>query len=444
MDILLDKKTPTEALIKITLKEADYQPKVEEKLKEYSKKAAIKGFRPGKVPPALIKKMYGKSILADEINHLLSHSLNDYIKDNKLKILGEPLPEKKEDEMLDLDNSKEFEFIYNIGLVDDFQYQLDESIKVNRYEIELDDAYMAETIGNLQKQFGGSEETETSEAEDQLFGSLTNEESSFEKDILLPINRVASSLQSLFLGKKVDDLISFDLRAAFPKAEELAELLDQKIEEVTDLNGTYSFKIQKVSRNKPAELNQEFFDKVFGKDAVSSEEEFREKVKETIQENYNRETENFLNHEIKERLITSTKIDTPDDFLKRWLVQTNEGKITPEDVEKEYDLYLKELKWNLIQNRILEENNLKVEHAEVLEKSKDMLRSQFQAYGGGSQIEDFLDKYAEEYLKGENGENYSRIFTQVKNERILALIKEKISVEKKTTTLDEFKKVAMN
>ncbi|MDQ3534072.1 MAG: trigger factor, partial [Bacteroidota bacterium] len=222
------------------------------------------------------------------------------------------------------------------------------------------------------------------------------------------------------------------------------EILEQTAEEVSQLTGEFSFTLQKISRKNPAELNQEFFDKVFGKDAVTSEEDFLQKIKDTIQENYNRETDNYLNHEIKEKLVENTEIDTPDDFLKRWLIESNEGKVTQEDVDKEYDLYLKELKWNLIQNKIMEENDLKVEHDEVLERSKELLRKQFMSYGGGIQMDDIVDKYAEEYLKADKGENYMRLFNQVKSEKILELIQEKVTIEEKPVSLEEFKKVASN
>ncbi|MDQ3393482.1 MAG: trigger factor [Bacteroidota bacterium] len=444
MDITLDKKTPTEALIKITLKETDYQPKVEEKLKEYSKKASIKGFRPGKVPSGLIKKMYGKSILIDEINHLLSHSLTDYIKSNDLKILGEPLPNFKEGNEIDWDNQKEFEFIYNIGLVDNFDFKLDDNIQVNKYKIDIDEKYLQESIDNLLNQFGNSKEAELSEAKDQLFGTLKQDDAQIEKEILLPLEDVTESERQIFIGKKAEDEISFDIKKTLRDEEKLSELLEKSPEEVSQLTGTFSFTIKKISRNAPAELNQEFFDKVFGKDTVSSEEEFMQKVKDTIQENYNRETENFLNHEIKEKIVANTEIATPDDFLKRWLIETNEGKVTKEDVEKEYDLYIKELKWNLIQNKIMEENDLKVEHDEVLERSKELLRKQFMQYGGGIQMDDIVDKYAEEYLKADKGENYMRLFNQVKGEKILELIQQKIKIEYKPVNLEEFKKVASN
>jgi trigger factor len=444
LDIILDKKTPTEALIKITLKETDYQPKVEEKLKEYSKKASIKGFRPGKVPPTLIKKMYGKSILVDEINHLLSHSLTDYIKDNNLKILGEPLPDLKDSNEIDWDNQKEYEFIYNIGLVDDFKFNLDESILINKYRIDIDEQYLNETMENLRTQFGDSIEVEVSEENDELFGLLKQVDSEYEKHVSITTKDIAESERNNFVGKKVEDEIIFDIKKALIEEEKLVEILEQTAEEVSQLTGEFSFTLQKISRKNPAELNQEFFDKVFGKDAVTSEEDFLQKIKDTIQENYNRETDNYLNHEIKEKLVENTEINTPDDFLKRWLIESNEGKVTQEDVDKEYDLYLKELKWNLIQNKIMEENDLKVEHDEVLERSKELLRKQFMSYGGGIQMDDIVDKYAEEYLKADKGENYMRLFNQVKSEKILELIQEKVTIEEKPVSLEEFKKVASN
>ena len=184
MDITLEKKNPTEASIKVNLTEADYQPKVQEKLKEYSKKAQIKGFRPGKVPPALIRKMYGKSIMIDEINHMLSHSVNDYIKENKLQILGEPLPVTENADKIDWDNQKNFDFQFEIGLVDEFTYSLDDK-KVTRYEIKVDDDSIADTLKNLQEQYGKMINPETSEEGDLIFGELTQVEGEYTDKMLI-------------------------------------------------------------------------------------------------------------------------------------------------------------------------------------------------------------------------------------------------------------------
>lgn len=444
MDISLDKKNNNEGLIKIKLNEADYQPKVEEKVKEYSKKATIKGFRPGKVPTGLIKKMYGKSILVDEVNHTLSHAITDYIRDNKLPILGEPLPNTEKAENIDWDNQKDFEFEYNVGLVEEFEVALDDSTKVTAYEIELSDENMTETIDNIRKQYGKMTNPEVSEKGDMIYGELSAADGDFKENILFPIDKVADALQKKFIGVKKEDVITFDLRKAIASDEELADIVQKKPEDVTEMKGEFTLTASNINRSEAADMDQEFFDKIFGEGAVSSEEEFKNKVKETISENYERETENYLNNTIREKLVDGTTIGLPDEFLKRWLLVSNEGKVTPEDIEKEYDLYTKELKWSLIQNKIAEQHEIKVENDDVKDKTKEFIRQQLAASGMAGQMDDNLDAFADNYLQSEKGENYMKMFNQVKTEKVLDFAKEKISIERKKVDVEQFKEIAMN
>lgn len=443
MDITLDKKNSTEASIKITLKEADYQPKVEEKVKEYSKKANIKGFRPGKVPPTLVRKMYGKSILVDEINHMLSHSITDYIKENKLQILGEPLPDQNESKNIDWENQKEFEFEYNIGLVDEFDYDLTK-VKVIRYKIEMDDKSLAETIDNLKQQYGKMTNPEVSQEGDYLYGELQQADGEFTATFSLPLNEVEEKERKNFIGRKKEDRIAFDIREAFKDDETIAHVTGKEKDEIAGLEGKFEFTVLNVNRQEAADLNQEFFDKIFGKDTVTSEEEFKSKVKETISENYDRETDAYLNKSIQDIFIESTEIQLPDEFLKRWLLLSNEGKISMEDIEKEYDAYANETKWNLLQNKIAEDNEVKVENTDVVERTKSLIRQQLASSGMGSQLEDNMDAFADNYLKSENGQNYMKIFNQVKTEKLLDFIKEKITIDTKEVNVEEFKKIVSN
>lgn len=443
MDINLEKNNNTEASIKITLNEADYQPKVEEKLKDYSKKASIKGFRPGKVPQALIKKMYGKGLLVEVINQMLSQAIPDYIKTNKLPILGEPLPDTENAESIDWDNQKEFTFTYNIGLVDEFTYNLSPEVTVDQYQIEMDDKSLNDTIDSLRKQYGRMTNPEVSEAGDSLYGDLKNADGSVELPVLLSIDDVEKAHQDKFIGVKNGDTITFDLQQAV-KEENIEKVLGKPVAEVGDLSGTFTYTVKNVNSQEPADLDQEFFDKIFGKDVVSSEEEFRNKVEETISENYNRETEQYLLKSIQKKLIEDTQINTPDTFLKKWLLATNEGKLKEEDIDREYGHYLKELKWNLLQNKIGEENNIKVENEDVIEKTKDYIRMQLASSGMSGQLENNMDIFVDNFLKSEKGDNYMKMYNEVKSEKTLAFIKEKISINQKKVDVEEFKQIAMN
>ena len=444
MNITLDKKSNVEASIKVKLIENDYQPKVEEKIKQYAKTASIKGFRPGKVPMGLIKKMYGKSILVEEVNHMLSHAVNDYVKEKDLKIIGQPLPNYDNDDKIDWDTQKEFEFDFDLGLIDEFKVELSAKQKVKGYTIKVDDKTISETVDNLKKQFGNMTNPETSEAGDSLFGTLTQDDGELSNDTLLNIDDVEKKLQKQFIGVKKDEAVNFDIEKAIKNVTTLATLLGKSEAEVQDLKGKFTFTVKNVNRTEPGELNQEMFDKVFGPDTVKSEEEFMNKISETISGNYARETGLFLENSIRNHFVEKTKITIPDEFLKRWLLASNDGKVTEEVLEKEYDLYVASLKWDLIKSKIAEDNEVKVENEDVLAKSKAMIMEQFGGQGFGDQFADKLDEFADNYLKANNGENYMTVFSQVHGEKIMDVIKEKITITDKAVSVEEFQKVVAN
>lgn len=441
MDIILDKKSATQASIKVKLIEADYQPKVEEKIKEYSKKANIKGFRPGKVPAGVIRRMYGKGILVEEINSILSGSLRKYIEDEKLEILGEPLPNHEAADKIDWDSQKDFEFEYDLGLVDDFKVSLDK--KVTQYNIKVDDKILDETIANVAKQNGTTEQPDESAATDSLLGKLKSEDGAIERDAYIVITDLEKTEGKKFIGLKKGDTVEFTMEKAIKDAEKKAQMLGMNTEDAQAIKGKFSYTVDNITRTIPAEMNQDFFDKVFGKDAVKDEEAFREKVRSTVEENYQRETENLLNRDIQKTLIEHTKIELPDEFLKRWLKASNE-KVTDEDIAKEYDLYTNDLRWNLIKNKIASENEIKVEHTDIMEETKSMIREQFGAMGMSEQLEANLDSFADNYLKAEDGKNYMKIFEQLRDKRVLEVIRGKIEIKSKNTDLDGFRKAVEN
>jgi trigger factor len=442
LEITLNKKSTTEGLIKIKLTEGDYQPHVEEKVKDYARKASIKGFRQGKVPSGVIRKMFGKSILVDEINHLLSHKLSDYIKENNLKILGEPLPDQEKAMSIDWDAQKDFEFEYQIGMVEDFTYDLSSKVKVKAYRIDLDNKVIDETIADLKKRFGKVTYPEASETGDNLFGELKQKDGDVKREhAFIAIEKVDKKEQKKFVGLKKEDEVEFEINKAFTDEQQIAQVLGISEEEAKQAKGTYTLKVTTISRTEPAEINQELFDRVFGKDAVTNEEAFIGKIKETIGENYKRETDHFLDHHIEDYFLDNTKISLPDGFLKTWLKATSKGEVTDAVLDKEYDSYIRGLKWDLIKNKIADENKLQVEADEVRNKAKDLIIAQFGGQAFAEQLADKLDSIADNYLSNENGQNFMRLYNQLKNEKIVTFIKDKISVDEKKVTADEFKKI---
>ena len=444
MEITLNKKTNTEGLIKIKLTEGDYQPKVEEKVKDYARKANIKGFRQGKVPTGVIRKMFGKSILVDEINHLLSHKITDYIKDNNIQILGEPLPNSDKAKDIDWDVQKDFEFEYQIGLVEDFSYDLSAKTKVKGYKINIDDKTVAETVEDLKKRFGKVTYPEVSEAQDTLYGDLKREapaenaEDSKKEQAIIQIEKVEKQEQGKFIGRKKDEDVSFEPRKIYGDENLVTELLGLSGDEAS---GSYNLSINTISRTEPAEMTIELFDRVFGKDAAKTEDEFINKIRETITENYKRETDHFLEHHIEDYLLDHTSINLPADFLKTWLKTTSQGQVTDDVLDTEFEQYVRGLKWDLIKNKIADDNKIKVEADEVREKAKEMIVAQFGGQAFADQLKDKLDGIAENYLANENGQNFMRLFNQLRAEKIMKHIRENITIEEQTVSVDEFKKI---
>ena len=439
MEITLNKKNNTEGLIKIKLTEGDYQPHVEEKVRDYARKANIKGFRQGKVPTGVIKKMFGKSIMVDEINHLLSHKLSDYIKDNKLKIIGDPLPNHDKTRDIDWEGQKDFEFEYQIGMVEDFSYDLSAKAKVTAYKIEVDDKVVNDTLADLKKRFGNVTYPEVSEAGDNLYGELESKDGSVKKEhAFIALDKVEKKELKNFTGKKKDDVVTFEIEKAFAD-KDLREQVTGSSD--AEIKGEYSLKIATISRTEPASLNQELFDKVFGKDAVNSEETFVNKVKETVGENYKRETDHFLDHNIEDYFIANTSINIPDDFLKNWLKASSNGEVTDDIIEREYKDYVRGLKWDLIKTKIAEDNEIKVEADEVRNKAKDLILSQFGGQAFAEQLKDRMDAIADNYLQNENGQNFMKLYNQLRGEKILSLVKEKITLNEKKVSVEEFKKI---
>ncbi|GAB3651054.1 trigger factor [Echinicola sediminis] len=442
MEIKLDKHSTNQASIKINLNEADYQPKVDAKLKDYAKKANIKGFRPGKAPIGMIKNLYGTSVLVEEINGILSSSLNDYIKEQTFKILGEPLPVVEDADAIDWKNQKEFEFEYKIGFVEDIEVTLDKTIKATDYTIKVDKKAVEEAITNLRRQYGKMTNPEVSQEDDFLYGDLKAADGSFENSLSIPLSKIDGRSVKKFIGVEKGAVIEFDPSKAIKS--DLAEVLGVSDEEAANISGNYSFTVQNINRTEDAALDQEFFDKVFGPEQVKTEEEFVAKVEEILGDNYNKETKVFNEEKIKEILVEKSKVELPETFLKEWLLKANDGKVSEEDVEKEFPIYAKQLTWSLISNKIAEENEIKAEHEDVIAKTQEMVREQLAASGLGSQMEENMDMFVNNYLQGNEGQNYMQMLTAVQNDKVLGLVKEKITLKEENIDVEKFKELIKN
>jgi trigger factor len=442
MEVLLEKNSPTLASLKVKLTKEDYQPKVDKTIKDYSKRVNLKGFRPGKVPAHVIQRMYGKSILVDEVNNLLSGAVSNYIRENKLQVVGDPVPDRKSADEVNWDKPNEFEFSYDLGLATDFEVNLAELPAVKRHSINVDDKEFNKTLDNLRERFADSTHPETSEAGDMVFGELKQESTEFTTRTAIPTKQVNEANQSKFIGVKKDDVITFDIQNTFADQAAIAHVTGKKKEDVSELSGEYTLVVEDITRQAPAELTNEFFDKVLGPGIADSEESFKEKVLEIIKSNYERETEALLRRDIETALIENISIELPEDFLKDWLEKTNEGKFTREQIEEQFPDFKKSLKLSLIKNKVADTAAVKVEYPEILDFTREMVKGQFGIYGDDDNMKETIDRVAQGYLADKERDNYTSIFNQVFDNKVLDIIRSQVTTDEKTIEVSEFEALA--
>ena len=444
MDITLNNSNSQDAVLKVSLTAEDYKPGFDQKTKEYGKKANIKGFRPGKVPAALIHKMYGPSILLDEINNLVGKNLQKYIEDNKLNIIGEPLPVQKENDELDLVVGNDFEFDYEIGLVPEFA--LDFSKEVEQLKVQPSDEDIDKTVENITEQAAESKDVEVSENDDIISASLKLEADEEATKIIVDTKELSSDqAKALFAGLKVEDKKSIDLRLAFPSDSELAKLLNKTEEEVAEIKGEVEITVEAVQRKIPAELNQELFDKVFGKEEeIADLDAFKAKIREQLEENFNEQAKSLADKSIQDVFSKESEISVPVEFFKKWVL-LNDKNLTNEKLEENFDKYLEDLKWMLISDKVAKENEIKVEGPEVRKAAEGVIENQFLMYGMGlDQFGDRIDEFVNEYLKAENGKNYSNLYHSLLSTKVIDVIREKITIAEKAVDIEKFKKSLEN
>ncbi|MFK7900508.1 MAG: trigger factor [Cyclobacteriaceae bacterium] len=443
MEITLNKKNDTYGSILIDIKESDVTPKFDEKVKDYSKRMNIKGFRAGKVPTGIVKKMHGSSIKAEVVSDMLYKSLDNYIKENKLPLLGNPLPsEDEKDREMDWENQSSFQFTYDVGLTPDFKYDISSKVKLNQYEVTDEEGDIQETLNNLRKQQGTTTNPEVTEGKDVIRGKIQQEKTEFESTGVFIIEELNAKIAPNFVGLKKGDKVIFDPKKAFNKDySKMSFSLAIKEEEAKKLKGDFLFTVEEITRNEMAELNQEFYDKLFGKDVVKSEEELHVKMKEIMTENYKSQAESMLLKEIRDRLIEKTKLPLPEDFLKRWLLTTSET-LTEEKITEDFDNYRKEFKWNIIQGKIAEDNKLDVQGEEIMERAKSFVQQQ---YLGGMPISPEFEpqfmEFVNKYLSDNNGANYRNLYHQAIGEKVLLHAKNEISIKPKTIKAKDFKEL---
>lgn len=447
MNITQEKIDDLNAVIKVQLKEEDYQDKVENQLKEYRKKANVPGFRKGHVPMGMIKKMVGTNLLVDELNKILSDSLQDYITKEKLEILGNPLPKLEEDEKIDWNNQKEFEFKYEIGLAPDFKLEPLDKLKVQVYTIKASDKDVDNYIVDLARRYGKMTNPEVAEADDMLYGKFEEldgegkiKDGGITNSSVVIIKSVTDKkVQKELTGAKAGDIFTFNPKVVSEYESDQAQAIGVEPSELNNVIAQFKYTVEKVNRVIPAEMNQEFFDKIFGEGAVTSEKDFKAKVAEELNKGLVNDSDKKLKADIQEALIEKLKLQLPDSFLKKWIKVSNEKPISEEQIEKEYDMYAKSLQWQLIENKIIEAQEIKVEFEEVIDYTKGLLTQQMQSMGMPANDDEQLTQTAQSILQ--NQEEARRIYGALYDAKLMEVYKNTCKLKEKVVSIEEFEKI---
>jgi len=447
MNITQEKTGNLNAVVKIKIAPADYTAKVDKAIKDQAKKAQLPGFRKGMVPAAHIKKMYGKSILVEEVNNLLNDTLSNYIAEQKLEILGQPLPKMDDDRDFKWDNTDEFEFDYELGLAPAFDVEITYKDKFTEYVVKADEETLESRIKNIRRSYGKMSNPEVSAADDVLYSELTQlspDGSVFEGGITstatIRLDQIKDKkiLKSL-IGLKKDDEVVIDLQKALEDVSIISKALNISEEDAAELKSNFKLVVKNVNRLEESDLNQEFFDKLFGEGTVTDEAGFRAKITEEVESMFKQDADRKLSNDIYEQLLTKYNFELPDEFLRRWLKATNE-KLTDEELAEGYDDFAKNLKWTLIENKIIKDNQIEIKYEDVVQAAKAKLDAQFRMYSPSPLPEDQLAQYAVQFLQEK--ENANRVFEEVKALKTFEQIKSVATLDQKEIAYDKFIELA--
>lgn len=429
------------AEIKISVTPTDYENRVNEGIKKVQRQANMPGFRPGKVPAGIIKKQYGTQIMVDEINKLLNDTIYKYIEENNIEILGNPLP--KDQTSIDFTNQKDFEFVYELGLAPNFTIDLNSGNTFTYKTVKVDDELVEKYVKDVRRNYGKPVYPETAGEKDVVFVDINELDASGEikpggifKSTSVSIERTKSEkAKSKLAGAKKDDKIVININDLYETALDKSVSLGIDKEIAESVNCDLQLTVKNISRLEEAELDQDLFDKVYGPGKIGNEEEFRNKIREELGMMFSADSEKFLRTEVEKSLVEKVNLQLPDSFLKRWLSVANEKPITMEEIEKEYPNYAKAMQWKLIENKLIKDNGIKVDVNEAKEEAKAFIRSEYARYGQAATEED-LEKISNDLLSKEK--EAQKIFENVYSRKVLNLIKEKSTLQKKEVSYEEF------
>ncbi|MCR5679294.1 MAG: trigger factor [Prevotella sp.] len=449
MNIQFESADKVNGLMTITIEQSDYQAEVEKKLKDYRKKAQMPGFRPGMVPMGLIKKQYGTAVKVDEVNRLLGEKLYEYIRENKIQMLGEPLPNEERQQPQDLQGDGPFVFVFDIAVAPEFQAELTAKDKITYYDIKVDDKLVDQQVQMFASQAGEFVEAQEWSGNDTLKGDLRqldDKGNTLEGGIevaeamIMPSYVKGDKEKKKFDGCKPGDIITFNPKKAYPDNDaEVAALLKMKKEEVKDMESDFSFQVTEIRHFQPHAIDQELFNRVFGEGNVKDETEFRQKIADGVKAQlagssdfqFLRDVRTYMEKKVGE-------LTFPEALLKRIMLNNNKDK-GEEYVEKNFKASIDELKWHLIKEQLVSANNIKVEDADLKAIARDAIRQQFAQYGMNNVPEDVLDQYADEQLK--KRENIDNFVERAIDVKLMQALKQVVKLTKKEISLDDFNKM---
>ena len=448
MNITFENPDKINGLLTITVEKEDYQEKVEKTLKNYRKRAQVPGFRPGMVPMGMVKKQYGTAVKVDEINRLLGDKLMEYIRENNIQMLGEPLASEKQ-EPQDLEQDGPFTFMFDIAVAPEFTAELNGKDKIDYYVIKVDNKLIDDQVQMYASQGGEFVKADTFSGNDTLTGDLreldadgNTKEGGITTDsgMIMPAYIKADDQKKLFDGCKPGDIITFNPKKAYPDNDaEIAALLKVDKEQVKDLTADFSYQVTEIRHFQPAEVNQSLFDRVFGEGTVSSEKEFRQKIADSIQVQLAQNSDYKFLFDLRAYVEKKVgDLQFPEALLKKVMINNNKDK-GADYVEKNFEGSIRELKWHLIKEQLVAANGIKVEDADLKAIAKAAVRQQFAQYGMSNVPDDVLENYAEEQLK--KRENLDNYVDRAVDQKLVEKLKTVVKLNEKSVTLDEFNKM---
>lgn len=438
MNVVKENLENQTALLRVTVGEADYKEQVDKQLKDYKRKANVPGFRPGMVPMGVINKMYRKSVLADSAYRKATDAAFEYIKENNIETVGDLMPSDKQGE-LDFDNGTDFEFVFQIGLAPEIDLGLSKKNSVTKYIIEPNDDMRKGFRSNYMRRFGKLVDVDVVAEDEALTGTLTQGDDKIE-DAYVGLISMDEAARKPFIGKKVGDTIEVDVNEIYKTPSQRASILGVKENELEGMDPKYTFTITQIRKFAEPEMNEEFFKLAFPAGDVTTAAQFDAKIDEQVRAELAKETEFKFTADLRKYLLEKANLTLPEEFLKNWLYNVNEGKFSMEEIEKEFPQFLDMIRWDMIRRKVMKDSNLEITQDDVKAEAKEVAMMQFQYYGMHTVADDMLENFVNSILG--NKEEVRKIYDKVGERKVVDAVSEQIKINEKTVSPDEFQKLA--